>query len=110
MILFLSVSNVIGVPVEICEPVVSLTELWNVVENPPKWIHRIIEISPRGATVIQNLQNDCHVDRKDFVPKFRLDRNFTPRTLVCHDMMNGYLEDKYRFSNQFRNNLSLINF
>lgn len=83
------------VPAEICEPVLSLADLWSVVENPPKWIQRIVDLSPRGPTVIQNIQNDCHVGIKDFVPKVRLDRNSTPRTLVCHDMMNGYLEDKY---------------
>lgn len=83
-----------AVPLEICEPVVSLAELWNVVEHPPKWIQRIVELSQRSPTVIKNIENDCHVNRKDFVPKLRLDRNSTPRTLVCHDMMNGYLEDK----------------
>lgn len=83
------------VPVEICEPIVSLAELWNVVESPPKWIQRIVDLSPRGATVIQNVQNDCHVRKEDFVPKLRLARNSTPRTLICHDMMNGYLEDRY---------------
>lgn len=82
------------VPLEICEPVLSLAELWNVVEKPPKWIQRIVELSPRSPTVIQNVQNDCHVNKKDFVPKLRLDKNSTPRTLVCHDMMDGYLEDK----------------
>lgn len=83
------------VPTEICEPVVSLEQLWSIVENPPKWTQRIVDLSPRGATVVQNVQNDCHVGKKDFVPKLRLDRNSTPRTLVCHDMMNGYLEDRY---------------
>lgn len=73
---------------------VSLTELWNIIESPPKWAHRTIDLAPRSAVVIQNTQNDCHVDKEYFVPKLRLDRNSTPRTLVCHDMMNGYLEDK----------------
>lgn len=83
-----------GIQIEICEPVRSLAELWNVVEQPPKWTQRIVELAPRSPTVVQNLQNDCHVSKKDFVPKMRLDRNYTPRTLVCHDMMDGYLEDK----------------
>lgn len=97
LLLFLvrDVADNSGVPTEICEPVVSLSQLWTVVENPPKWIQRIVDLSPRSAIVVQNVQNDCHVGKKNFVPKLRLDRNSTPRTLVCHDMMNGYLEDKY---------------
>lgn len=64
------------------------------VEQPPKWTQRIIKINARSPTVVKNVRNDCHVKTGDFVPKLRLDRSFTPRTLVCHDMMNGYLEDR----------------
>lgn len=99
---FFPVRDMSVVPTEICEPVVSLTQLWSIVENPPKWTQRIVDLSPRGATVVQNVQNDCHVGKKDFVPKLRLDRNSTPRTLVCHDMMNGYLEDRYSFGSKNR--------
>lgn len=82
------------IDVEVCEPVMSLVGLWNVLEQPPEWINHIVEISPRSPVVVQNVRNDCHVNKSNFVPKLRLDRNSTPRTLVCHDMMNGYLEDK----------------
>lgn len=79
---------------EVCEPIKSFEELWAFVEDPPEWSQYTVDIFPRSNVVVQNSKDDCHVTTNNFVPKTRLDRRSTPRTLVCHDMMSGYLEDK----------------
>lgn len=80
----------------VCSPIKTTSELWACLQNPPSWIYRIVDRHPRSNFVIKNEKNDCHIsDEAKVASKPRLDRNSVPRTLVCHDMKNGYLEDKY---------------
>lgn len=79
---------------EVCEPIKKFEDLWSFIEEPPEWSQYTVEIFPRSNVVVQNTENGCHVVADNFAPKTRLDRNSVPRTLICHDMMSGYLEDK----------------
>lgn len=78
----------------VCAPISTLSHVWNYMDNLPGWVDRIVELMPRSSTVVKNVKNDCHVEEKEFGPQLRLDCHLVPRTLICHDMKGGYLEDK----------------
>ncbi|KAI4455917.1 endo beta n-acetylglucosaminidase [Holotrichia oblita] len=82
-------------PANICSPFTTLDELYQCLSKPPTWVNSIIKLKSRSDYVIKNTEEDCHTEDYSFVPKKRLYKNLAPKTLVCHDMKNGYLEDKY---------------
>ena len=92
-----------------CFPITSLDNISEVIENPPRWVQRVIPLQERSSTVVQNIISDCHCDLKKFTPKTRLDKRFVPKTLVCHDYKGGYLEDKYLSSTNIGNLYSFYN-
>ncbi|XP_063361794.1 cytosolic endo-beta-N-acetylglucosaminidase [Cydia amplana] len=94
----------------VCNPLKSLKEVSEFLNNPPVWRSLCIELRPHSDTVIRNLdivwQNQgsdhevvlerpepfCHFDLdKQDVKRHR--RKNLPKTLVCHDMANGYHDD-----------------
>ncbi|GJQ80903.1 hypothetical protein Trydic_g4720 [Trypoxylus dichotomus] len=80
---------------KICSPIANLNELFYCLKQPPLWTDGILKLKNRSDHVIKNTDRDCHTEDYNFIPTRRLNKNFVPKTLVCHDMKNGYLEDKY---------------
>lgn len=94
---------------EECFPITSLDNINEVIDNPPIWVQDILPLKPRSTSVVQNTISDCHVDKKDYLPKLRLDERFVPKTLVCHDYKGGYLEDKFLVPKNVGNLYSFYN-
>ncbi|KAJ8727821.1 hypothetical protein PYW08_016206 [Mythimna loreyi] len=90
----------------ICKPLDSLHEIMLFLENPPPWRTLCQEMTPHSDLLIRNMEihrnseyhslerpeNYCHYDpEKDDVE--RHEAKSLPKTLVCHDMANGYHDD-----------------
>ncbi|XP_063619019.1 cytosolic endo-beta-N-acetylglucosaminidase [Cydia splendana] len=94
----------------VCNPLKSLSDVSEFLNNPPAWRSLCIDLRPHSNVVIRNLdivrQNEgsdheveperpeafCHFDLdKQDVKRHR--RKTLPKTLVCHDMANGYHDD-----------------
>lgn len=43
---------------------------------------------------MKNSLSECHDELSSLHSKQRLDKHSVPKTLVCHDMKGGYLQDK----------------
>lgn len=81
----------------VCNPISTLKDVWTFTLNPPEWIKQIVELTPRSSTVVRNTDFYCHIKSEDFKPTSRLSRTVVPRTIVCHDMKGGYIEDRSTF-------------
>ncbi|XP_063533673.1 uncharacterized protein LOC134743973 [Cydia strobilella] len=94
----------------VCNPLKSLSDVSEFLNNPPVWRSLCIDLRPHSDMVIRNLdivrQNQgsdheielvrpeafCHFDLdKQDVKRHK--RKNLPKTLVCHDMANGYHDD-----------------
>lgn len=78
----------------VCKPIKNLTELCDCLENPPEWTNWLIDRVPRSQYVIKNEPSDCHIKSESCYSSPRLDARSVPRTIVCHDMKGGYLQDR----------------
>ncbi|XP_025836491.1 cytosolic endo-beta-N-acetylglucosaminidase 2 [Agrilus planipennis] len=79
----------------VCSPITTLSEAWTCLENLPRWINNIIELIPRSSMAIKCTDLECHVENDKFGPIIRTHHNSVPRTLICHDMKGGYIQDKF---------------
>lgn len=77
---------------EYCEPIKTYEEAlqYSTIRVTPAKFHKF----PKDGYSCTNFAFDCHIqseeiDRRKFLPQIKV-----PKTLVCHDMKGGYLEDK----------------
>ncbi|CAH0701499.1 unnamed protein product [Spodoptera exigua] len=92
-------------PQFVCKPLDSYSELMLFLENPPPWRTLCKEMTPHSDYLIRNIEinnkdswsllrpeNFCHFD-PDLEDVKRYESKSLPKTLVCHDMANGYHDD-----------------
>lgn len=90
-----------------CKPLDTLEEVTSFLQDPPAWRSLCKKITPHSETVVKNCdvnklfgdnileapQTFCHyVSEAEAVERY--DRKQLPKTLVCHDMANGYHDDR----------------
>ncbi|XP_011498269.1 PREDICTED: cytosolic endo-beta-N-acetylglucosaminidase [Ceratosolen solmsi marchali] len=73
----------------VVSPLKNLKELYNKIDSLVYW-PGIFDLCKSTDYVYQGNDIDAYIDN----PK-RLQRNNVPKTIVCHDLKGGYLEDKY---------------
>lgn len=95
-----------------CNPLDSVQEIQEFLLNPPAWRSLCIDLQPHSEYLIKNseliLTGDtsnlektpafCHFDpdnEDNNVHLSRFKEDSLPKTLVCHDMANGYHDDRY---------------
>lgn len=97
-----------------CTPLNSVREIQEFLLNPPAWRSLCVDLQPHSKYQIKNLElipnrdvsfielektpTFCHFDpdnEHESVRSSRFDEHSLPKTLVCHDMANGYHDDRY---------------
>lgn len=95
-----------------CKPLDSLSEIATFLQNPPAWRSLCKELTPHSPRKIKNLECNkhegvsrfsivdgpevfCHLVDPDAEEVQQHDEKTLPKTLVCHDMANGYHDDRY---------------
>ncbi|CAH2106840.1 unnamed protein product [Euphydryas editha] len=90
-----------------CKPLDNLEEILSFLQEPPSWGSLCTDIKPHSINMVRNNdvnkffgenlletpQTFCHYDRESEEEVERIDRKKIPKTLVCHDMANGYHDD-----------------
>lgn len=89
-----------------CKPLDTYAEILLFLENPPPWRTLCKELTPHSKSMLKNrlINNNmdtfldtpetfCHFD-PDAEEVIRQDEDTLPKTLVCHDMANGYHDDR----------------
>lgn len=96
-----------------CNPLNSVREIQDFLLNPPAWRSLCVDLQPHSKYQIKNSElirnrdvmhielektpTFCHFDPDDEDDNVRLARfegHSLPKTLVCHDMANGYHDDR----------------
>ncbi|CAG9584304.1 unnamed protein product [Danaus chrysippus] len=91
-----------------CRPLDSLEEIESFLQNPPAWRTLCTDLVPHSESVVRNIkinpffgenlletpQTFCHYDPEAQEVE-REERRRLPKTLVCHDMANGYHDDSF---------------
>lgn len=89
-----------------CKPLDSCDEIYMFLENPPPWRTLCKELTPHSESMLKNIEVNihhhtsldspetfCHFD-PDAEDVIRHEEKTLPKTLVCHDMANGYFDDR----------------
>lgn len=94
-----------------CKPLDTYAEIRAFLHDPPSWRSLCVELQPHSENVVKNsevhnkikdisLENPltfCHLYENDSGGRDvkRHEGKKLPKTLVCHDMANGYHDDWY---------------
>lgn len=89
-----------------CKPLDNYSEILMFLQEPPPWRTLCKEITPHSKDLIKNSeinpsisatmempQTFCHFNPDTEDVKRHEEKNL-PKTLVCHDMANGYHDDR----------------
>lgn len=95
-----------------CDPLNSVREIQDFLLNPPAWRSLCVDLKPHSKYKIRNSEltvsrdasniqlemtpTYCHFDpdNEDInIQASRFEGDSLPKTLVCHDMANGYHDD-----------------
>lgn len=76
----------------VCSPILSVEELENF--KIPSWTNSIFPLQSKNNWCISTNNIQCHEDIQKWKVQPRYLSNTVPRTIVCHDMKGGYLEDR----------------
>ncbi|XP_034248138.1 cytosolic endo-beta-N-acetylglucosaminidase [Thrips palmi] len=71
-----------------CSPMSTLEQVWQWKREP--WANLVTPLSPRSAMVVPGNRVHCVEGVQP-----RVHRESVPRTIFCHDLKGGYLQDKY---------------
>lgn len=89
-----------------CRPLDSYAEVMMFLKDPPPWRSLCKELTPHSGYKINNMdinnRPDIYLDEPltfchyspDAEDPLRSDGQRLPKTLVCHDMANGYHDDR----------------
>lgn len=89
-----------------CKPLDTLEEVFSFVDNPPAWSSLCKELNPHSKYAIRNVEviekyaginvkNFCHFNLTSEFDVKRQERSQLSKVLVCHDMANGYHDDRF---------------
>lgn len=72
----------------VARPFKNLSELYDKLDSLPYW-PGVVDLRKSRDYVFRGTDVDAQIDKPE-----RLQRGDKPKTIVCHDLMGGYLEDK----------------
>ncbi|XP_072931830.1 uncharacterized protein [Epargyreus clarus] len=95
-----------------CKPLDTYNDILAFLQDPPPWRTLCVELKPHSENSIRNIeinphfgetlleipQTFCHYvnpETEEVRPVRREERKRIPKTLVCHDMANGYHDDSF---------------
>jgi hypothetical protein len=80
----------------VCTPIQSYIDVQKLKCFRPPWQDRILELSNTSPSCYSGQDLQCHRVHTA-VLKQRRERNDVPKTLFCHDLRGGYMEDRQGF-------------